>query len=1065
MNIHIVTASAGTGKTTRLAALLEEAVRSADARPEAIVATTFTKQAAAELLNRARTRLLRNGSAREARALLAARIGTVNSVCGALVSDFSFELGLSPDLSVLDETGAEVALKRALASTVTDELSNDLQSYRGKFDASFDWHYEVQRLIEAARANGIAADRLAESAERSVASLDACLGPVTGNAEAIDADLRSAMDRAVAAIDSGADETKTTKNYRDLLSNSIRNLDRHRLRWGDWAKLCSEGPGKKSAVHASQVQTAAMRHPSHPRLREDLQSLIRLMFDVAARGLRRYQELKREQGLLDFVDQEVHALDLLSRESVREVLRGEIDLVLVDEFQDTSPLQLAIFLRLADLAKKSVWVGDPKQAIFGFRGTDPALMDAAIESLTSVTRDADLVAAAVDAVTRRSPVETLSTSYRSRPALVDLTNAIFSRAFSLQQAMPVERVRLRSERTECERLGPAVSHWPLSAPSRINKKVLAQAVAAGARDLISAAPTIWDRDTREYRAATAGDLAILCRTNAQCLDVSEELGVLAIPSVVARVGLLDSAEAQVATAGLRLWVDARDRVAAATLIRIIEHPDNAVALIEIALTPDGPDRLVGSPSVQPVLAAREKAEDLDVLAALDAVIDALDLRRLCAAWGSQKQRIANLDALRAHATRYCDERLAGDDAPSLVGFLTYLDGLASEEGWGSQRGDTIARVGSEDAVNVSTWHRAKGLEWPIVILFGLESVREPQAYGVHVLTDRETFDLSDPLGGRWIHFWPNPYSTSNQLGPVKTAYATSDAHRHVARQAERESLRVLYVGWTRARDRLVMAAQQDKLLGGLFGTLARIEPGLIGDPGIVTKGDFGTTWAGHPFELQVVPLQPAPPMVVPPRPGTVRVGRQPAEYPPASLAPSSVPPRPARMGTPVKLGNSVMVRRLVDMEALGTAVHMFFAADDPQRSRQDRLDTASGLLERYRVPGALDPADLVEIGDRLWRWAGESIGERGVVRAEWPLGTKLQNGTLVLGRSDLVLETVEAMLVVDHKLFGLATAESKAEELAGQLGCYADAVALARPGKPISKWVHLPMDGVIVAVE
>lgn len=96
MNIRIVAASAGTGKTTHLAQLLDEAVRAADARPEAILATTFTKQAAAELLNRARTRLLRSGRGMEARALLTARIGTVNSVCGALVSDFSFELGLSP---------------------------------------------------------------------------------------------------------------------------------------------------------------------------------------------------------------------------------------------------------------------------------------------------------------------------------------------------------------------------------------------------------------------------------------------------------------------------------------------------------------------------------------------------------------------------------------------------------------------------------------------------------------------------------------------------------------------------------------------------------------------------------------------------------------------------------------------------------------------------------------------------------------------------------------------------------------------------------------------------------
>ena len=74
---------------------------------------------------------------------------------------------------------------------------------------------------------------------------------------------------------------------------------------------------------------------------------IALVFDVAARGLSAYQEHKKHVGVIDFVDQETMALEVLRHETVREELREQLDLVLIDEFQDTSPLQLAIFLELA----------------------------------------------------------------------------------------------------------------------------------------------------------------------------------------------------------------------------------------------------------------------------------------------------------------------------------------------------------------------------------------------------------------------------------------------------------------------------------------------------------------------------------------------------------------------------------------------------------------------------------------------------------------------------------------------------------------------------------------------
>ena len=564
MKVRIITASAGSGKTFRLTQELDDAIASGRARPDGIVATTFTRQAAAELVERARSRMLRSGRGREAQELLAARIGTVNSVCGSLVSDFAFELGMSPAVRVLDDAMAELEFRRALAQVVSSETADELEVFPDRFDRQLDWRFEVRRIIEAARSNGILPTELLACAERSVRDLDACLGPCAPTGDP-DGALAAALVTAARAIEGGADTTVGTARYVELLRSSLRDLGRGRLRWGDWAKLSTNVPTKKSVVHAAGVRAAASRHIEHPRLRADMHRMIRLLFRVASDGLTAYQEHKRERGVIDFVDQETLALQLLRREEIRAELAGQINLVLVDEFQDTSPIQLAIFLELASLARESIWVGDPKQAIYGFRGTDPALMDAAIESLTSTTVNPDLVDDAARAVSG-GRVETLGTSYRSRPELVGLTSEIFARAFA-HHGMPEERTRLQPDLTvEPNGLGRPIEYWPLDLPGgRRNATTRASALAAGVRDLLGRGNLVRDRDSGAARPAQRADVAVLCRTNKQCQEVAEALGALGVAAVVPRMGLLDTAEGQLLVAGLRLWVDPGDALAAAEL--------------------------------------------------------------------------------------------------------------------------------------------------------------------------------------------------------------------------------------------------------------------------------------------------------------------------------------------------------------------------------------------------------------------------------------------------------------------------------------------------------------------
>ncbi|MDQ3369936.1 MAG: UvrD-helicase domain-containing protein [Myxococcota bacterium] len=1057
MNIRIITASAGSGKTYRLTHELDRAIAEGRARPERIVATTFTNHAAAELIERARTRLLHSGQALAAHQLLAARIGTVNAVCGSLVSDFAFELGMSPALRVLDDAAAELEFRRALARVVNEPLAEELDAFKTRFESDFDWRREVRRIVEAARANGLDAVALAGCATRSSDELDRCLGAVA--AADLDAALDVAITTALAAIDTTVDATSGTAEYLELLTSAQGSLRGGRLPWGEWAKLADRVPRKKSQQHAAPVQAVAARHPEHPRLREQMKQLIAALFGVAAAGLAAYDTYKRERGVIDFIDQEARALELLRRDDVRAALAGQIDLFLVDEFQDTSPIQLAVFLEIAALATESIWVGDPKQAIYGFRGTDPQLMDAAIESLTSLSTDAELLAQAT-VVVGHGTVESLDTSFRSRPALVRVTSEVFARAFAAQ-GMPESRTRLQPHlKVEPPGLGEVIEYWPFDGTKNAAQR--ASAVAAGVRELLGRAPAVRD-GAHGLRPVTPGDVAVLCRTNAQCQDVADALGGLGIAAVVPRMGLLDTLEVMVAVAALTLWVDPEASVAAASLARLITHPEDLDAIVAHALATPGRDAFRADPTVARILTAREMQPDLGAIAAVDAVITASELRRRCAEWGDTAQRLANLDALRAHAVGYVERQRAAGDAPSLVGLLGYLEEIAAEGSWQESRTDRQALLAGEEAITVSTWHRAKGLEWPITVLFGLESMREPRSHGVHVMSDRTVFEVGDPLGGRWLRYWPHPYATSNQKGAVRDAYEASPTHAALVERAQREALRVLYVGWTRAEDRLVLAAQRGALVKGIVGTLTRIDASLIAEPTAALAGVERVSWAGVALDVRTVPGGPAEPVLSLPRPGTITLGRPIVARAPARSSPSQAAPITCILGEIIQLGPRIAIARGVDMEAVGHAVHGFLGADPAGASEDERLAMATELLTGHAVGTSLAAADVVAAATRFWTWVATRF-PGGRLHREWPVAHRVESGTLVGGTADLVITLAGGFVLVDHKTFPgeVVAADARALGYSGQLAAYAAAIRAATAAHLHSTWIHFPVLGRIV---
>ncbi len=1005
---------------------------SGEARPGAVLATTFTVKAISALRRSVRTHLLKAARSSDAQRLSAARIGTVNAVCGQLVNDFAFELGLSPDVGVLDEDGANNALKMAMSSVLTEE-DEQLASRLVHMLGEWDWQEAVQQVVSLVRSNGISPEALASCSERSRDSWPAVAAGSRRNVDELDAELLRTTDALIEQYSLGTDGTKKTdKALTDVRRAHGLLKGGREVPWKLWAKLASLDVGAKSQDAAEPVIEAASAHDIHPKLYQDVGDAIALVFDIASRTLEAYREHKLAHGVIDFVDQEVYALRLLAREDVRSRLADEIDLVLIDEFQDTSPIQLAIFLQLATIARRSVWVGDQKQAIYGFRGTDPKLMDAAVEQIIEETEP-----------------EMLAQSWRSRPELVRLTSALFTPAFEAA-GIPAARVHLEPARDEEPAgLGEILEIWRLN--SR-NQEGDAVAIADATSQLLQDDVKVRDPITMESRPLRPSDVAILCRTNATCMAVAHALSLQDIRAVLPRVGILSTLEGRVVFSALMLWVDPRDSLAAAELAYLIDYPADGDAWLTRAVEAENSDVFGDCIAVRNVLAAREANSGASPVEALDAVMEATGSVEMCHRWGSTSPRLANLENLRAHAVNYIESRLGEGSAASTAGLVRHLASLPDD------KLDTQGVSTGEMAVTVSTWHRAKGLEWPITVLFGIDKpLRGGTALGVKSASDQTAFNANDPLAQRWIRYWPYPYGGMSKGIPLNDRLAVHPVTAEAESQSEREGMRLLYVGWTRARDRLILASRPGKLGDGMLASLDTDGSHPLSEP------DGGEVeWVGRKVPVKTREGNTGVVTPRPPEPEPALPKHELRTHPQAWQFPSAVDQH-GPTEEPIILGTPISVSGTPEWADLGNAVHGFIAADSSDLPPERRKEIAAYLQEAWSVDGAISTEHFLEVADRLWNWIdAQWDGYRR--HREWPLAMKDDNGTQWTGAADLVLEFDDHLVLIDHKTFpgAVEQASTVASSSWGQISAYRQMLEAGTGKRVTAAYIHLPVLGAIV---
>lgn len=793
--VVLVTAGAGCGKTRTLVGRYLWAVEQG-IPPRRMAAITFTEKAAREMRNRVRSsinHMVQQAAQDRERSLWeqaeaqmdGARIGTIHSLCAELLRSQPVEAKLDPDFSVLDEGLAAVARTEAVRSSVawaageeklvllfqllspakaadlvngmitrrldllpfadTDESSLEMERI-GAALKKFISHPQVEEAVDGLMSLQAEGDLLADAGEKLAAQVKNLLQSWTIVAEDLSRGciLAAAQGlykarRAEMALNVG----KKTSVAKELL-RQLREI--YKAEVEPW--LGGSGRDPEPDVELEE------RYP------DDVNRLLNI-FDF---GRTQYlADLERHQAL-DFDGLEAGALALLEETHIRRNWQDKLDLVLVDEFQDTNARQRDILSALTEKSSTALFlVGDARQSIYRFRGAD-----------VTVFRQMEL-----DAAGESGNTIELQATFRAHERLLRTLDILVGLPMNAGNGRPLYKVPytvLSSSRPEDEGISPSVSILLGTGPN-----------ASEARPEAASMLTEYLLEKKRQGEIREWDeVALLFRASTGFPDYERALQDIGIPFVtVAGKGFYERPEIRDVLNILAALASPRDDAAMAGLLRSPAVGMSDFGLLQLRLGAREHSLYDSLSIVENLNPLDERARtralefagtfqprvDRDAVAVLlKGVLDWLDYRPMLASTGARLWR--NLDKLVE------DARTSG-----MVRVRSFLQYVRTLRDVGVREGEAPSRA--EGAVRLMTIHKAKGLEFPIVVIA----------------------DASRKAGGRSSPLYIHP-----QTGFVfryDKAEVQSLLYRYArwidAQQEKAEDLRLLYVAATRAREQLIIS--------------------------------------------------------------------------------------------------------------------------------------------------------------------------------------------------------------------------------------------------------------------
>ncbi len=1028
----VVEAAAGTGKTTELVYRMVAVLAQGRAEVEEIVAVTFTEKAAGELalrlrggIERARRLAVddteRNHLERALAHLEEARISTIHGFCADLLRERPVEGGVDPSFRVITEAEADRRYGEAFARYLEEILVRPTEGVRRLLRRRDPGPGAIERLRRAG-SELIAWRHFTTRWRRPRFDRRQAIFDVVGRLE----EFAQLSDHAFVTQDPLYRDTAPVRAFVGRLRNAggidagdldeieadlcalAKQRDFMRPRRGAGARY-APGMTRKDLLMAQAIMAKALE-VFQVAADADLAALLQSELEAL---LETYQKRKGETGGLDFDDLLMRARDLVRNvPQVRHAFQSRFRYIFVDEFQDTDPLQAEILMLLAaddgavnfyrevkPIPGKLFLVGDPKQAIYRFRRADLSIYEEIKHLL--VTRGARFVE--------------LTTSFRAVPAIQRLINRAFSPVMTgNSQALAARYTPLMPARQD-NPAQPAVITLPVPKPhgkQRLTVAAVEESTPAAVGAFLDwlfqkSGWKVTERDRRgEWVPVAPRHVCLLFRRfESHGEDVTrsyvEALDARGIPHVlVGGKSFFAREEVETMLAALRAIERPNDELAVFATLRGSLFAIGDEALLEYRhvhgkLNPKQIPGNLYSPNVAPIKAALELLGRLSderntqpIETTITALCDATRAHVGFALRPSGERALANVLHLAELGRAY--------EASGGTSFRAFVEHLDEDAARGRSPEAPILEEGG-DGVRIMTAHRAKGLEFPVVVLADVTARLGAQATNRFVDSARGLCALR--LGG---------------LAP----WDLVENEELEAKRDEAEGVRLVYVAATRARDLIVIPAVGD-------------------DPSFPAA-----SWVG-PIHRVIAPNIGTRP-IAGRAPGCPEFGEDTVLVRPRGLGPSERTVRPGRYCLPEN-GSSTEAHDVVwwDVRLLDIEREPSFGVRREDLLRKDApVGAVEEDLERYRQWAREKPADRERAAKP--RHTMQTVTERAELMVDEPVDVPILEvqreadrpsgsrfGEIVhatLSQVSLSADsaTIEAAAALSARLFGATDHEAKA---------------------------------------